>query len=164
MHATKAVDSPDSKSDLRKRCRYRVYKSSNCVFSPVTKIYLIEIMLSQMHFDFESSIHFTVFAFWIFFLRCDDMRFCILAWLSKHKHITLMCQLNIYTNLIKLHVGTIFLRNSMNFKKVRDTCLFTRVNNNNIRKGWSGGDGLWKWNHRCISRNWSIPVNLTTNW
>lgn len=34
MHATKAVVNPDSNKDFRKRCRYLVYKSSNCEFSP----------------------------------------------------------------------------------------------------------------------------------
>lgn len=34
MQATKAVVNPDSNKDFRKRWRYLVYKSSNCVFSP----------------------------------------------------------------------------------------------------------------------------------
>lgn len=38
MHVTNAVKRPDSNNDLRRRCRYRVYRSSNCEFSPV-KIY-----------------------------------------------------------------------------------------------------------------------------
>lgn len=35
MQATKAVVNPDSNRDFLKRCRYLVYKSSNCEFSAV---------------------------------------------------------------------------------------------------------------------------------
>lgn len=56
MQAIKAVVNPDSNKDFRRRCRYLVYKSSNCEFSPAMKWFhkMIKVQIDRYIFNIHT--------------------------------------------------------------------------------------------------------------